>query len=386
MNPARTASTILLAALVCALGSCGPRVRVEPPPGPMDSWMTHLLPRAAASLPRIGGKANMNLAISLAPFPNAIPRPMWIQLLDSNDGLLLLSSSVLRGNESGVYGNQSTVYATPFRADGKPNQVLIHNQFMPDNGRWDAAVRPDGGIVALFELSTGASMEAVIEGVREDGNPLAMRMSAGGRRWLTPESRRGQVVSKPRFARGLRGRLMVTAMLWEARPEVFTNLTLREGPDDASPSRVIGIPAVAATLVAVGEELVLVYLTPPIYRESQRGHDQGPLCGVRLDAAFSPISPCLELFPGTKVGDFDATALEGGLAVAATTDAGVSVAIAGHGPGGFEVLGRKDEAVSGKVWSPSIVGAAGKLHLGVLVSQQDEVGAHVLTGVVELGP
>ena len=323
----------------------------------------------------------MNLAISLTPYPGQVPGGVWIQLLDTSAGPRLLSSDLSEPLPSHS-PSRTKVYSLPLSGGGPLTEVVDHYQLMPSQERWDATTRPDGRIVAAFTVFTGGDYGVQVSGKPGARPPDARPPSAPPFPWsVPPDLVRKSSFQGARFVRGLEGRLVVSALQWGAQPVLFADLQLGESPDEGLSLRELAFKCVDAIFVADREGLGLVYRRPPTVRPgTQYDLIQGEVGYVRLDAALKPILPATVLFPGGVVDEIDATPLADGLAVVVATGTGLGVVTVGRRPGGFEVLGRKDVALPGKLRSPSIVAAGGKLLVAALHD-----GA-VLVGEVALGP
>ncbi len=260
--------------------------------------------------------------------------------------------------------------------------MVKHWQLMMAQERWDAALRPGGRVVIAFTVFSGGDYYVEIAGGPGSGPRNDRPPNAPQAPWVLPPDRlRGSTYQGARFVRGLEGRLVVSALLGSAKPVVFSDLQLGEDREEGASSVEINLKCADAILVADREGLGLVcqgWATPR--PDPSERFLPGAVGYVRLDANLQPILPVLPLFPAGVVSGFDATPLADGIAVAAATTTGLSVVAVGRRLAGFEVLGRKDVALTGTTRSPSILAASGKLHVAVL-----EDGG-TLVGEVALGP
>lgn len=315
----------------------------------------------------------MNLSISLAPLWGPIPGRVWIQLLDTGTGPRLLTSDL---DEPRPGSSRSRIYAVPLQGGGPPVEVVDHFQLMPARERWDAALRPDGRVVAAFTVFTGGDYHVEI------ASPPAASMGAPVRPWVLPPTMAQRAPFQgARFVRGLEGRLVVSALQWGAQPVIFADLALTEGRDEGLSFRAVEWKCVDAIFLADRDGLALVYRAAPTVRPgTQYDLVQGEVGYLRVDPDLRPLAPPIQLFPAGTVDALDATPLADGIAVVAATQSGLGVVAVGHSAGRFEVRGRGEAPLAGKARSPTIVASGGKLLVAAI---HDAVP---MLGEVALGP
>lgn len=375
--------TLVRAALVCVLCACRTGA---PTPAPASATVlgpapqSHLRPAASVDLPRLAGKADMNLKISLSPFPN-LPAADRIHLLGTSVGPVLVDAVKKRV----VYGSGTqvtltpltdiTLRAHPLQGGAPPVELLTRPSVVLGIATWDVGFRSDGSSMALMEEGFGGGNGI---DVVTPGHSLLGAKTPVKDLWLAGQLNAPPYdhYTSPHFVRGpTEGRVPATAMKW-GEPVFFSDVQTLEG----LATHPIAVRCIEAMLIAGPGGLTLIYKALADGEPNDNEVNPGRLRAVRLDADRKPASPPVPIFPHTAVFGFDATPLADGVAVAAGTSTGLSVAVISNGPAGLEVLGRKEEPLQGKVESPSILAAGGKIHVAVLQ------GAAVLVGEVALGP
>ncbi len=386
MNVRRATTTLLLTLLAACSASPSARPAEGRPP-PHERSVT-----SPAALPRLGEGGDRALRFTLSPTPlDALPEVTWVELVRGPAGPLLFHSLFRTVPPNPVPGN--VVLSTPL-AGGPSSPVAIDHGMVPVALRWDAAMRPDGRFAVVFEHALGAT-NAVFLRSPDDLPPLDPSEFLG--RAPSPEAQarvnarlvQGAIspprsfdsFTDPRFVRGADRSLAITAVVDGRQLALFS--AVQSPSREPPPWRRVEVACVDGIVVVNEGGTGLVYKTLASGRADEDEIVTGRLHYVRLQPDLRPAGPPVDIFPNLDVFEIDAAPLADGVAVLATTRAGLAAAVVSTGARGPRLLGLAEHPMEDRVTSPSILADASRVHVAAIASRRSPK-ARVITGTLDI--